>query len=235
MTRTGSAGIPRESRGGENRALAGARLTSALIGCVGLVVSALVALAPPARAVGRIDRPGVYALGLAGSYGLIEGNSRYGLDFNRGGGYNLHFRYNTSRKVAFTLYFDNQTFDARADSLVNVRFTAVHGGIRLFSIPSGDVLRYFEITAGFYRPEIRFPKTIQSSIGEEVCFPAEGFLAHAGTGIELFFTSSWAVEFGAHGYLLMGKGLCPTEDPAGEKDLSVTGQAAIGLSYYLLR
>lgn len=218
MTRTGSA-----------PPLAGVLLAAALA-FVGII-----ATAPRAGAVGRIDRPGVYALGAAGQYGLIEGNSRYGLDFNRGGGYNIHFRYNTSRKAALTIYFDSQTFDARADSLVNVRITSVHGGLRLFSIPTGDVLRYLELTAGFYRPEIRFPNNIQSSIGEELCFPGEGFLAHAGGGIEIFFTSVWALELGAHGYLLTGKGLCPTEELNGEKDLSVIGQASLGLSYYLLR
>ncbi len=200
----------------------------------GLLVLA-VSSAPLSHAAGRIDREGVYNLGAWFQYGLVEGQSRYGLDFSSGPGYSLHFRYNVSRKAALAVYFDNQSFDARADSLVQFKMTAVHGGVRFFSIPNGDVLRYVELTAGFYRPEIEFPKTQQQSIGSEFCFPGEGFLLHAGAGFEIFFTQAWAVEIGAHGYGLTGKGLCIGENLQGEKDFSFTGQIAIGLDYYLLR
>lgn len=189
----------------------------------------------PANAVGRINRPGVYSIGAWYQYGMVEGKSRYGLDFNRGSGYSVQFRYITGRKTALSVYFDNQTFGAKSDSLVNVRFTAVHGGVRLFSIPNGDVLRYLELTVGFYRPEIRRPKTFQSSIGDDVSFPSNGVMLHAGAGIEIFFTPAWAMQLGGHGYLLKGRGLASTEVYNGEEDYSVTGQVALGLTYYLLR
>jgi len=202
-----------------------------------LVVAALLSSAE-AQAVGRVDRPGVYSLGGWFQYGLVEGDSRYGLDFTNGPGYSLHFRYNIARHSALVFYFDNQRYNpvVEADSLADqLKLTNVHVGLRFFSIPSGDVMRYAEVTAGFYRPEIRFPRTQQSSIGEDFCFPGEGFLMHAGVGAEIFFTSSWAVEFGAHGYGFMGKGLCRGELPQGEKDLSLSGQVAIGIDYFLLR
>jgi hypothetical protein len=202
----------------------------------GFVFLALLLQSVEAGAVGRVDRKGVYSLGGWFQYGLIEGESRYGLDFNRGPGYGLHFRYNMSRKTALVFHFDSQSYDAEPDSLLDqLKLTNAHAGLRFFSIPQGDVLRYVELTAGFYRPEIRFHKTQQSSIGEEFAFPGEGFLVHAGAGIEIFFTGSWAVELGAHGYGLMGKGLFRGEEPMGEKNFSVAGQLAIGIDYYLLR
>lgn len=196
----------------------------------------LVGQASAAKAAGRIDRAGVYNLGGWFQYGLIDGNSRYGLDFSSGAGYSLHFRYHMSRSTAFVAYFDNQTFDARGDTLLDMTMTSVHAGARFFSVPpGGDVLRYFEITAGFYRPEIRRPNTIEGSTGEDVCFPAENFMMHAGAGAEIFLAPSWAIEFGLHGYGLYGKGLCPRELENGEGDFSVSGQIVIGLDYFLLR
>lgn len=188
------------------------------------------------QAAGRVDREGVYNLGGWFQYGLIEGNSRYGLDFDKGAGYSLHFRYHTSQSAAFVAYFDNQTFDATGDTLVDMTMTAAHIGVRFFGVPpGGDVLRYFELTAGFYRPEIRRPNTFDTSIGEDVCFPAENFMLHAGAGAEIFLAQAWAIEFGLHGYGMKGKGLCPYESENGEGDFSITGQVVIGLDYFLLR
>jgi len=187
-------------------------------------------------AAGRVDREGVYNLGGWFQYGLIEGNSRYGLDFSKGAGYSLHFRYHMSRSTAFVAYFDNQTFEARGDTLIDMTMTAAHVGARFFSVPpGGDVLRYFELTAGFYRPEVRRPNTFGTSIGEDVCFPAEALMIHAGVGAEIFLAQAWAIEFGLHGYGMSGKGLCPRETENGEGDFSVTGQIVIGLDYFLLR
>jgi hypothetical protein len=199
------------------------------------VVFSAVLWANTAEAVGRVDRKGVYALGGWFQYGLIEGDSRYGLDFTDGPGYSLHFRYNMSRNIALAFYFDNQRYAAIPDTLEQLTITSAHAGLRYFSAPGGDVLRYFELTAGFHRPEIQFVNTIEQSIGEDICFPGEGFVIHGGIGAEIFFTSSWAVEIGAHGYGLTGKGLCRNEPSEGEKDFSVTGQVVLGLDYYLLR
>lgn len=229
------AGI-RMSRGGPPGRVQGRLPASAL--ALALTLPLLCGAAGRAVAVSRIDRPGVYALGVWGQYGFVEGKSRYGLDFDKGAGYSLHFRYNTGRHTALTVYFDNQTFDAISDSsavLQDVRMTAVHAGLRFFSIPTGDVLRYAEVTVGFYRPEIRRPRTIAQSIGEDVSFPGEGFMAHAGAGLEIFFTPTWAVELGAHGYLLKGRGLTKADVYNGEEDLTVTGQVVGGITYYLLR
>jgi hypothetical protein len=204
----------------------------------GLAVVALVSGAGEAGAVGRVDRKGVYSLGGWFQYGIIEGDSRYGLDFTRGPGYSLHFRYNVSRKTALAIYFDNNTYDAEAGSdstLDQLKLTSAHAGIRFFSAPAGDVLKYAEITAGFYRPEIRLQKTQAQSSGEDICFPGEGLLVHAGVGAEIFFTSKWALELGAHGYGMTGKGLCRGDLDQGEKSLSVAGQVAIGIDYFLLR
>lgn len=202
----------------------------------GLAFLALLLMSVEAGAVGRVDRKGVYSLGGWFQYGLIEGESRYGLDFTKGPGYSIHFRYNVSRKTAVVFYFDNQRYDAEPDSLLDeLKITNAHAGLRFFSIPQGDVLRYLELTAGFYRPEIRFFKTQTNSIGDEFAFPGEGFLMHAGAGAEIFFTGSWALELGAHGYGLVGKGLFRGETPMGEKDFSVAGHIAIGIDYYLLR
>jgi hypothetical protein len=204
-------------------------------GLIALMATVLLA-APPAQAVGRVDREGVYNLGGWFQYGLVEGDSRYGLDFSDGPGYSLHFRYHMSRKAAFVLYFDNQTFDATADSVVDFTMTSAHVGFRLFSVPpGGDVLRYVELSAGFYRPEIRFPETFDTISGGDYCFPAENFLVHAGAGAEIFFSPSWAVEFGLHGYGFVGRGLCRTEVDRGEGNFSVSGQLVIGIDYFLLR
>jgi hypothetical protein len=207
-----------------------------------LVVLSALSSAGKAEAVGRVDRKGVYALGGWFQYGLIEGESRYGLDFSDGPGYSLHFRYNVSRKWALAFYFDNQRYgavDTLPDSLdlpEELTITNVHAGFRLFSAPTGDVLRYIELTAGFFRPELQFPENEDvGSIGEDICFPGEGFMLHAGVGAEIFFTSSWAFEIGAHGYGLNGKGLCRGETSQGEGEFSFTGQIVAGIDYYLLR
>lgn len=226
------AGI-RMPRGGPPGRVHGRFYASAL--ALALALLLLGGAAGRAAAVSRIDRPGVYALGVWGQYGFVEGKSRYGLDFDKGAGYSLHFRYNTGRHTALTVYFDNHTYDAKTDSLLDFRMTAVHAGLRFFSIPNGDVLRYAEVTVGFYRPEIRRPKTISQSIGEDVSFPGEGFMAHAGAGLEIFFTPTWAVELGAHGYVLKGRGLTKADVYNGEEDLTVTGQVVGGITYYLLR
>lgn len=212
----------------------------------GLLVAALLLFAADAGAVGRVDRKGVYTLGGWFQYGIIEGESRYGLDFSHGPGYSIHFRYNTTRRTALAVYFENQTYSAKDGAFLRVpgavdtllddlKLTNVHAGIRFFNSPQGDVLRYAEITAGFYRPELRLMKTQQQSSGEDIVFPGEGFLLHAGLGAEIFITPSWAVEFGAHGYALTGRGLGPQEPSNGEKNLSVCGQVAVGFDYFLLR
>jgi hypothetical protein len=184
----------------------------------------------------------VYTLGGWFQYGVIEGESRYGLDFTNGPGYSLHFRYNVSRKAAIVFYFDNQRYEATGDSIPGggtppdkLTLTNAHAGVRFFSIPQGDVIRYLEVTGGFYRPEIEFLRTQQSSIGTEICFPGEGFLMHAGAGVEIFFTSAWALELGLHGYGLFGKGLCRTDVERGEKEFSGSGQVVVGVDYFLFR
>lgn len=209
----------------------------------GLAALALAGLAaaPAARAGGRIDRPGVYVLGGWLQYGLVEGKSRYGYDFDNGMGYNLHFRYNASPKVALVLNFDNQGYGTRAepDSTQpdKFTFTAVHGGVRWFNIPAGDVLRYAEVTVGFYRPELRYKNTQASSISEgDVAYPPENVLVHVGVGAEIFFTQVLAVEMGLHGYGLAGKGLLRTETPAGdERAFTFGGQVTLGIDYFVTR
>jgi hypothetical protein len=201
-----------------------------------LLVLGLAATARPAAAAGRIDREGVYNLGAWFQYGLIEGENRYGLDFSDGAGYSIHFRYHMSRKTAFVAYFDNQSYDARGDSLVDMTMTAAHIGVRFFGVPpGGDVLRYFEVTAGFYRPEIKLPNTLANTTGEDICFPGENFMIHAGAGAEIFLAQQWAIEFGLHGYGMNGQGLCPREVENGEGNFSVSGQIVLGLDYFLLR
>ena len=204
---------------------------------VAIASAALVlAFAAPVLAAGRVDREGVYNLGAWFQYGIVEGQSRYGLDFTDGPGYSLHFRYHLSRSTAFIAYFDNQRYDAKTDTLVDMTMTAAHLGVRFFSVPpGGDVLRYFELSAGFYRPEIKLPNTIEGSSGEDICFPGENFMLHAGAGAEIFLAPAWAIEFGLHGYGLVGKGLCPREIESGEGDFSFSGQIALGLDYFLLR
>jgi len=216
------------------------RMTSRIAGgwlrIVPVMILIALGAARPAAGAGRIDREGVYNLGGWFQYGLIEGNNAFGLDFSDGPGYSLHFRYHMSRKTAFVAYFDNQTFDATGDTLVDMRMTAVHAGVRFFSVPpGGDVLRYFELSAGFYRPEIKRPNTIEGSSGEDICFPGEAFMMHAGAGAEIFLAQAWAIEFGLHGYGMTGQGLCPHEIEEGEGNFSVTGQVVIGLDYFLLR
>jgi hypothetical protein len=188
-----------------------------------------------AEAVRRVDRRGVCNLGGGFQYGLIEGESRYGLDFQEGPGYSLHVRYNLTRHTALVVYFDSQRYDAVVDSLDEAKIVTAHVGFRFFRIPAGDVLRFVEFSAGFYRPEIVRPRTQEQSIGEDICFPGEGFLAHAGAGIEVFFTQAWTVELGLHGYGLTGKGLCRGEQLQGEKNFSFSGQIGLGINYYLLR
>lgn len=206
------------------------------IGGALLLAGVLLAAAPAAHAQGRVDRQGVYNLGGWFQYSLVEGESRYGLDFSNGPGYSLHFRYHMSRSSAFVLYFDNQTYDAVADSLVDFTMTTAHAGIRLFSVPpGGDVLRYVELSAGFYRPEIRFPETFDTLSDGDYCFPGENFLIHAGAGAEIFFTPSWALEFGLHGYGFVGRGLCRGDFDQGEGNFTVAGQLVIGIDYFLLR
>lgn len=198
-------------------------------------LAAQVVGAPFASAAGRVDREGVYNMGGWFQYGLVEGESRYGLDFTNGPGYSFHLRYTMSRHTALALYFDNQTWNAVSDSLAHLKATTVHAGLRYFSLPSGDVMRYAELTVGFFRPEVEFPKAESDASEGSICFPGEGLLVHAGVGAEIFFTQAWALEFGLHGYGLSGRGLCRGERPQGEKNWAVSGQAVVGIDYFLLR
>lgn len=209
--------------------------TGFLAAVVVTALSALPGLVPHAGAAGRVDREGVYNMGGWFQYGLVEGESRYGLDFTNGPGYSVHLRYNMSRHTALALYFDNQTWDAVSDSLAHLKATTIHAGIRYFSLPAGDVMRYAELTVGFFRPEVEFPKAEADASEGSICFPGEGLLLHAGVGAEIFFTQAWALEFGLHGYGLSGRGLCRGELPQGEKNWAVSGQAVIGIDYFLLR
>jgi hypothetical protein len=216
------------------------RMTSRIAGgwlrIVPVMILIALGVARPAAGAGRIDREGVYNLGGWFQYGLIEGNNAFGLDFSDGPGYSLHFRYHMSRKTAFVAYFDNQTFDATGDTLVDMRMTAVHAGVRFFSRATR------RRRPPLLRAERRFlPAGDQAtqhdrgSSGEDICFPGEAFMMHAGAGAEIFLAQAWAIEFGLHGYGMTGQGLCPHEIEEGEGNFSVTGQVVIGLDYFLLR
>lgn len=223
----------RMPRGGPPGRGQGPRHASAL--ALALTLLLLCGAAGRAAAVSRIDRPGVYALGVWGQYGFVEGKEPVRALFRQGRRLQPSFSLQHGRHTALTVYFDNHTYDAKTDSLLDFRMTAVHAGLRFFSIPTGDVLRYAEVTVGFYRPEIRRPKTISQSIGEDVSFPGEGSSRPTrGRGRDLLHPD---LGRGTRGAWVSALRTRPDEGRRLQRGGRPDGhrQAVGGITYYLLR
>jgi opacity protein-like surface antigen len=189
-------------------------------------------LAAPAQAQYRQIRPGTVSLGLGGSFGLVTGNSRFGLDFDSGGGYLFALNYAVTPNISLGLNFQNQTYnwvdgEPRYDNLV---VTTFEGHARLYRKRGTDASQYVMAGIGVYRPEFRIGDT-------ETVFPGDGFLFTGGAGVELFLRENWALDLSARGIGYVGNGISDQEfetvEDTGNLSFGLHGQLAI--VYFMLK
>lgn len=199
-----------------------------------VLAATLISAAAPAWADGRVERPGTVGLSLGGAYGVLTGNSRLGLDFEAGLGYNVSLRYVLGRSWSLGLNFHNHTFDAvpdaRPQGTDKLVVTNVSGQVYYYRNRSLDAAQYAVLGLGFYRPEIH--------LGEgEISFPGENLLVSAGIGAEVFIKENWGLDLGARAVGYFGEGIgdfeAGTISPDGNVAVGFHGQVAV--LYYLLR
>jgi len=189
-----------------------------------------------------LEESGTVGLSAFGDYGLMTGNSRYGLDFKGGGGYGVTIRYVVGPHWSLGLYFQNQSYDARegavsgppdeeapVDKLV---VTDVMGDVYFYRQRGIDASQYLVAGLGFYRPEVR--------AGDgTIVFPGENLVLSAGAGAEVFIREDWGLDLNGRAFGYFGNGLSDVE--VDNPDVKGTGSFAagfhfqVGIFYYLLR
>jgi opacity protein-like surface antigen len=172
-----------------------------------------------AGVAGAEDRKGTLSFGASGQYGFIDGNGSFGAGFDRGPGYGLRFRYSLGSVGALGLSFENQVFkpDERlSEEPEKLTFTNYIANGFLYFGRESRTSRYLMLGVGFYRPEKKFP-------GGETDFDREGFLLNAGLGLETFARRNVGIDLYIRGY-----------GYAAEDAFSYSGQAGVGVNFYVL-
>ncbi len=206
----------------------------------------ILCVAGPVRAAG-LDESGTVGLSVFGDYGAIAGNSRYGLDFNNGGGYGVTLRYVVGPHWSLGLFFQNQSYDAQAgavsgpqteeaavDKLVMTEYMA---DLYFYRDRKADASQYLVAGIGFYRPEVRSNQVTNTS--GTVVFPGENLVVSAGLGVEAFIREDWGIDLSGRVFGYLGKGLSDQEldnpDVTGTGSFAAGFQLQAGLFYYLMR
>jgi len=204
-------------------------------------LAVLTALAAPAAAQTRLDRPGTIGLFLFGGYGTITGDSRYGLDFSDGTVFGLSARYTVAPHWALGLYFQSQRYGSKGPTPVEcelpptdrLSMTHVMGEVYYFRNRDTDASQYVVLGLGFYRPEVHFQEE------ELVSFPGENLSLMGGLGAEFFIRETWGIDLSGRAIAYYGDGVtvqekqsCP-ELVGGKWSVGLSGQ--IGIMLYILR
>lgn len=199
-----------------------------------LVVAASFLAAGSAGAAGRIEQSGTVGLSGGASYGVIQGDSRYGSAFEDGLGLNLGLRYVLAPHWSMGLSFQSQTYDGVAsDTLRKVQMTDVSLDAYFYRDRQADASQYVVLGVGFYRPEIHVSES-------EISFPGENLRLSLGVGAEIFFRENWGLELSGRAVAYFGDGITDQErfdetfaKPAG--DIAYALQGHVGILYYILR
>jgi len=220
------------------------------------IAGVFVVLAPDSanaqRGRSRLERPGTVAIGGGGGYGVMTGNSRYGLDFDNGGMYYITLKYMIGRRTALSAVFQNQSYGWKGPGLLDEEGvpipTAVweslvmntfEGHFIYYLKRDTDTSTYMDIGAAVYRPELR-------GAGLDTGFPSLGGALIGALGTELFLRENWAIDLQARGVAFLGDGYTSTEKLLGDDEhvagqiddtgnVSVAGQISVGLLYYILK
>jgi opacity protein-like surface antigen len=215
-----------------------------------LIAGLLAGILPAAaESASRIDRPGTTMIGLGGSWGLVTGEGRYGLDFGNGGGYFISLKHTVTRNLALGFRFENQSFgwvDGIRDaggSLVedpydHMIITTFEGLLYYYHHRSEDASPYVVAGIGVYRPELRRK-------ADDTVFPGENLMGSLGLGAELFLRENLSIDLSGRGTLLYGNGYAEGEitgfDDFALEQANATSKASFsmqisaGLLYYLLK
>lgn len=171
-------------------------------------------------------------MGGGGGYSLINGEARYGLDFDAGPGYYINLKYSVSERVAVGFNFQNQGYqwvdgEPQYDDLV---LTTFEGHIYFYRDRDADANQYAMLGLGIFRPELR------RNVGETV-FPGEGLILTVGLGTELFLRENWALDLSGRAIGYFSEGIAPSEmdtiESTGSVSFGLTGQ--LGILYYLIK
>ncbi len=206
------------------------------VGAAAAVLVLATGLAGPARAASNIDEEGTVGLSLFGDYGLVTGKSRYGLDFEGGGGYGVNLRYVVNPRWSLGLYFQHQDYSSKpeAERETNVKkavMTQVIGDLYYYGKRNLDSSQYLVLGLGFYRPEIHYTE-------EEVGYPGENLVVSAGLGAEVYIRENWGLDLSVRSFGYFGSGLAEgdrTQGITSNGNFSVGLQAQAGILYYLVR
>ena len=212
---------------------------------VWLVLAASTLASDPAAAapVTRVERAGTVGLGAFGSYGTVVGDSRFGLQFQNGGGYGVDLRYVAGPHWSLGLTFQNQMYQPEdsggtQDKLVT---TGLLFNVYYYRKRGLDVANYLVLGAGFYRPEIHFLEVVDDENRESISFPGESLALTGGMGVELFIRENWGFNISGRAIAYFGDGVAQEEEldpdsPAesnGNISVGLLGQ--VGLFYYLIK
>lgn len=205
----------------------------------GILAGALCAGPGNALAAGatRVEEAGTVGLSIGGGYGVVTGNSRYGLDYEGGLALNLALRYVLGPHWSLGLSFQSQSYDsvpeAYAQDFDKVVMTDICGEVYFYRDRNQDASQYMMAGLGLYRPEIHLR-------GDNIAFPGENLRATVGVGAEVFIRENWGLELGARAVGYFGDGYTAQErvDDTVIKESSsftVGFQGQVGILYYLLR
>lgn len=226
------------------------------------LAAALLGAAGEARAVVRLDRPGTAALGGGGSYALVTGEGRYGLDFDNGAGYHFFLKYTVAPRWALGFRFENQSFGwvdgvrREDDELAGFTYdrmtmTTFEAQVTYYTSRNRDASPYVAAGIGYYRPELREATSVGNSevptADGGTVFPGGNVMATLGAGAEVFLREKWALDLSARSMLLYGSGYADNELNADGFDevarrqaidtpnASFAFQLSIGILYYVTK
>jgi hypothetical protein len=190
------------------------------------------AAAPPSR----VERPGTVGLGVAGGYGIVTGNSRFGSEFDDGWGLDFYLKYVVNAHWSLGLGFQSQMYESTTQAfnqgLDKLQMTGIRGDIFFYRDRAQDASQYLVLGVGIYRPEIHYT-------AEDVGFPGESAELSLGLGAEIFIGESWGLELGGRAISYFGDGQSPEDEAAGaepfDSNVSLAFRGQAGLFFYILR
>lgn len=208
----------------------------------GLAVAAmaLCLCAPEAGAApsNRIERNGSIALAGGVGYGITNGDSRFGADFDQGLGIDILLRYVLSPHWSMGLGFQSQVYDATdaaaaATGEDKLQITDVRFDTYFYRDRSKDASQYLVFGIGLYRPEIHYQEN-------NVSFPGENLELSLGLGAEVFIGETWGLELGGRAIGYFGDGLSPEEQanpstPTYPSNVTLALRGQAGLFVYITR
>lgn len=172
------------------------------------------------------EERGALAVGVQGQYGFLAGDAAttdgavVTDEYDQGVGYALRLRYYLGNNKALGISMESQKFDGIPDRVAE--FQPKDMTVALFTMDyllyfqrASTLTRYLTFGAGVHHPAREYEN------GSEV--GPDGLVLTAGAGLEYFFHRVASVDVCVRGYGLFGQG-----------GLLGSGQAAVGLNFYIV-